>query len=157
MTSINYKALIKTAKAAARDVLRTEKVQALLGYIANVEAKIEHVKESIARADKDLARAEYNLRIATHFESPDLSDETKSTEDARERHAKFVESANKEIAEYTAKIEEYNTKIENWHNGTSKVDADRMNEMAIKFVKDKVGTDFNMGLYKESDAAGNAS
>ncbi len=156
MTTVNYSALIKSAKNAARDVLRTEKVQALLGFIANVETKIAHVKESITRADKNLARSEYELRIATHFESPDLEDITKNTEDARASHAKFVESANKEIADHEAKIEEYKTKIENWHNGTSKVDADRMNEMAIKFVKDKVGTDFNMGIYEDAEKS-NAS
>lgn len=148
MTSINYVEFIKAAKNAARDVLRTEKVNALLGFIANVNVKINNLKESLARAEKNLARSEYDFRIATHFESPDLADLTKSIEESRTSHAKYAENVAKEIADCEKKIEEYNTKIENWHNGTSKVDLDRMNEMAIKFVKDKVGSDFNAGAYK---------
>lgn len=147
MTSINYVELVTSAKTAARDVLRTEKVQALLGYISSVEANISNVKEGIEYATKQLARYEYDFRIAEHFESPDLEEQTKTINEQRESHVKFVEEAQKQIAEYETKVAGYNTKIENWHNGTSKVDAERMNDLAIKFVKDKVGSDFNAGLY----------
>ena len=150
MTQINYVEFIKTAKNAARDVLRTEKVQALLGYISNVEQNIADVKARIERNNLELSREEYELRIATQFESPDLESKTKFVESQRTAYAERNVELEKEITEHEAKITEYKTKIENWHNGTSKVDADRMNEMAIKFVKEKVGTDFNMGLYEQA-------
>lgn len=151
MTSINYVELNKSAKNAARDVLRTEKVQALIGYKTTVDAKIVDLNASVERAAKNLAREEYELRIATQFESPDLADITKRVEEARESHAKFVANVNKAIEEHNAKLAEYDAKIENWNNGTSKVDTDRMNEMALKFVKDKIGADFNMGLYEAAN------
>jgi hypothetical protein len=147
MTTVNYKALIKSAKQAARDVLRTEKVNALLGYISNVEAKITQSNERVERAAKQLAREEYDLRIATEFEHPDLADITKNVEESRKRFAEYKSNEEKEVTALNEKIAEYNTKIENWHNGTSKVDLDRLNTMAEAMVREKVGVDFNMGLY----------
>lgn len=146
-TQINYIALIKSAKRAARDVLRTEKVEALLGYISSQEANIKNSEKRIEEINLDLERSEYELRIATQFASPDLEAITKRVENAREQAAKAVETCNESIAACKEKIAEYNTKIENWHNGTSKVDADRQASMALSFVQDKLGASFVRGEY----------
>jgi hypothetical protein len=152
MTQVNYVALIKSAKVASRDILRTEKVNALLGYISNVEAKITELKASVERNAKSLARSEYELRIATHFESPDLAEITKDVEGNRKDNADFVANVEKAIAEHNAKIAEYNDKIAKWHSGESKVDLERLNSLAEGMVREKIGTDFNMGLYKTAES-----
>ena len=152
MNLINYKDLVVSAKKAAKDVLRAEKVQNLLGYIANVNESINFQKKAIERHEKELARDEYALRIATQFESPDLETITKTTEEARTYHSERITSITKEITELEAKVEEYNTKIEKWNNGTSetKLSLDLINSMAATFVKNKIGNDFNLGLYTEA-------
>lgn len=148
MTQVNYKAIVTSAKKAARDVLRAEKVEALVGWIAGMTNRIAELNASVEADAKILAMAEYDLRVATEFNHPRLEEITKRTEEVATRHAEFKASVAESIKECEAKIEEYNTKIENWNNGTSKVDKDRLTALALEMVKNKIGADFNMGLYE---------
>ena len=151
MPTINYVEIVTNAKRAARDYLRSEKVQALLGYIAGVEREISDSNRRVENAKHALAVQEYNFRIAEQFQNPDIEEIRSNLEKSREDLAKYVARESEFVAVREAKIAEYNTKIENWKNGTSKVDLERMNTMALAMVREKIGKDFNMGLYEAAN------
>ena len=174
----NFKNLIKTARSASRDILRAEKVSALLGYIQNQEARLtqrsedrktleEKAEKTLATATKVLARSEYTLRVAQDTSNPDLEDIDKDTVKARETFETFkknnkasITATLKEHDEYTVevkkevdeKVAEYNGKIEAWNNGESKVSGDRMKSMALEMIKDRVGQSFVQGQYDDAVA-----
>ena len=153
MSSINYKEVVTQARHAARDVLRTRKVNALLGYIRNVNAKIKSIKASVEQDAKILATQEYDLRIATEFENPNLESMQKSVAKTKERHEEFAEAQAKEVKACEDKNAEYEEKIENWNTGKSKVSYDEMCSIALGMVQTRIGETFSQGEYDDASEA----
>ena len=171
----NFKTLSTSAKLAARDYLRAEKVTALTGYIATVEAKIEAIakgrekitdyhKQEQEYETKKLARAKHTFDVATSTENPDLDTLKKNYDEMKERFSEFEKAAavrnRRELEDYDtraeldkeayeAKIAEYEEKIEAWETGKSKVDKQRMYTMALDIIKSRVSASFSQGDYDE--------
>lgn len=177
MQNPNYTKLVKEARAAARDILRSEKVSALLGYLRNVEAKIKHIvngrtalednaKKTLEVAAHELAKAEHRLAVATSTSDPDVDKITKATEAARKSYADlevsvaknlkrsledYDDSAAPRTKELEEKVKEYTDKIAKWNSGESKVCYADMETIALRLIRDKVATDFNMNIYEGAD------
>lgn len=149
MTNINYSNLVTTSRLAARDVLRSEKVSALLGYIRNVNAKISDLRLCIEQANHYLSLDEYEFNVKAQFNHPDLARLTEVIEAKRKKTAEQIEDLEKNIKDQEAKIAEYNTKIENWQTDVSKVDYDAMCALALSMIQERVGSEFNKGVYDE--------
>lgn len=175
MQTINYESFVKSARAAARDILRSRKVSALLGYIRTQKAKIKAVvkgredlekrhAETLAESAKTVERTAYQLRLAEETNNPDLENIKGTYEETKKEHDAFVaeqEVSNKrELEDYDArgkettkaaeeKIAEYHEKIENWQNGTSKVDFTEMVALAESMMQSRVVDAFNEGEYDD--------
>lgn len=169
----NYQTLVKSARNAARDVLRSEKVSALIGYIRNQKAKITVIETTIERANERNAKlitglekaievVKYETRIAEETNHPefetikemndeklemlnsDLEAQKKVDAEQAERLQKELEATTEAVNE---KVTEYEEKIEKWNTGESKVDYERMTSMAIDLVRQRVGASFTQGDY----------
>lgn len=186
MQTINYKSVITSARAAARDILRTEKVSALLGYIRNQKAKIKQAKtrrdeivkrheEAVKAQEATVAQAAYNLKLATDTGNPEVETFQKAYDKAVARKDEFLAKAEisnaRELEDYDAqaaetvkaaeeKIAEYEGKITAWQDGTSKVCFEDMVALANSLVRGRVTDAFNEGEYDdvtdEDDSADSA-
>lgn len=174
----NYTAIITSARAAARDILRTEKVSALLGFIRNQKAKISSLKKSresivtrfeksIAKSEATVERAAYNLKLAQDTNNPDVADFKTSYENAEARHNDYVGEATvrhtRDLEDFDVeaaittkaveeKIAEYEAKIADWDNGKSKVDFAEMVSLANSLAAGRVKEAFNAGEYDNAPA-----
>lgn len=170
---INYTSTLKAAKAAARDMIRTEKVSDLLGWIKgqnarvtkaeeNIEQVLKETNEKLEEAGMRLQRIAYTLKMATETGNPDLED---ITEDCKEKETFYLAQIDKitnESADYVTelnteldiikkavalKVAEYEEKIENWNTGKSKVDAERQTSIAVTITKARIEESFKRGDY----------
>jgi len=175
MQTINYESFVKKARAAARDILRTRKVSALLGYIRTQEAKIKKVikgrkeveerhAKAIERSEKTLERAAYQLRHAEETGNPDVASFKTAYDEAKAAHEAFLAestvSNTRELEDYDArgaevtkaaeeKVAEYREKIANWQNGTSKVDFEEMVSLAEALMEGRITDAWNEGEYDD--------
>lgn len=147
-----YITTIKAAKLAARDLLRSRWIMNLLAEKRPLNANITAIAERVTELKKDLADADFTLRIATEQENPRLDEITKDYTDTAKYIADKLETLDKNRIATEEALAKIDAKIEDVSNGVLKVSFDNMNNTAKELLTDKFGADFVNGFYdKEVD------
>jgi len=153
-TTKTYAEVTKEAKLAARDILRAEKVSALLSFKKNLkvtfEADKKNIEEIMATVEKKQAVKEFeaNAIDAAHplkeEKMKEVAEMRKLVDEQNNERANHIKELEKNFAE---KTKEYNDKIEAWNTGKSLVSADALKTLTEKLVTRHFEEVFISGVY----------
>lgn len=128
---------VQSFRDQAKNILRMEKINALLRYKLTNSKRNEMNEEILKQSEKDLKKVVYKISRLDEAD-PEFKSKSEKAEETKKQIEKNITTQNKRIEEVSKEMEkkekEYNEKIEKWESGERSVSIEDVCVLTAKMI-----------------------